>query len=267
MGKKGKGTGSFGGSPAASRGFWRPLGGPAGQRRVVGAPATCRRRPVPSPRRTARPAAPQRGHQARHPAPACCGIVRRPGPAPARALIRACCPAGKRRNKTHTLCRRCGKRCFHIQKSTCASCGYPAARKRTCEWHARDAGAPGVPGSDWLPLAGSSSGPIAAGPAAGGPGRRAGQGRRAAARVWRGGRSGAVHAARTGRESRCVPIGLPNRHARPRQLTGAPSLPPSPLPARRPVGPEGHPQAHHRHRSHEEPEGPAPQVQERLPRG
>jgi ribosomal protein L37E len=53
-------------------------------------------------------------------------------------LIRACRPAGKRRNKTHTLCRRCGKRCFHIQKSTCASCGYPAARKRTCEWPARE---------------------------------------------------------------------------------------------------------------------------------
>jgi ribosomal protein L37E len=40
---------------------------------------------------------------------------------------------GKRRNKTHTLCRRCGRRSYHIQKSTCASCGYPAARKRTCE--------------------------------------------------------------------------------------------------------------------------------------
>ena len=41
---------------------------------------------------------------------------------------------GKRRNKTHTLCRRCGRRSYHIQKSTCASCGYPAARKRTYQW-------------------------------------------------------------------------------------------------------------------------------------
>lgn len=41
---------------------------------------------------------------------------------------------GKRRNKTHTLCRRCGRRSYHIQKSTCSSCGYPAARKRTFQW-------------------------------------------------------------------------------------------------------------------------------------
>nr|CAB3448540.1 unnamed protein product [Digitaria exilis] len=37
---------------------------------------------------------------------------------------------GKRRNKTHTLCIRCGRRSFHLQKSTCSSCGYPAARIR-----------------------------------------------------------------------------------------------------------------------------------------
>lgn len=49
---------------------------------------------------------------------------------------------GKRRNKTHTLCRRCGRRSFHIQKTTCSSCGYPAARIRKCKgsvapkaWH------------------------------------------------------------------------------------------------------------------------------------
>ena len=40
---------------------------------------------------------------------------------------------GKRHNKTHTLCRRCGRTTFHIQKSTCSSCGYPAARMRGCE--------------------------------------------------------------------------------------------------------------------------------------
>jgi ribosomal protein L37E len=27
---------------------------------------------------------------------------------------------------------RCGKRSYHIQKSTCASCGYPSARTRKC---------------------------------------------------------------------------------------------------------------------------------------
>ncbi|OQE09216.1 hypothetical protein PENVUL_c007G04258 [Penicillium vulpinum] len=41
---------------------------------------------------------------------------------------------GKRHNKTHTLCRRCGKRSFHIQKSTCANCGYPAAKTRKYNW-------------------------------------------------------------------------------------------------------------------------------------
>ncbi|MCL7043572.1 hypothetical protein MKW94_012675 [Papaver nudicaule] len=39
---------------------------------------------------------------------------------------------GKRRNKTHTLCVRCGRRSYHLQKSRCAACGYPAARLRNC---------------------------------------------------------------------------------------------------------------------------------------
>ncbi|KAK8584802.1 hypothetical protein V6N13_138748 [Hibiscus sabdariffa] len=39
---------------------------------------------------------------------------------------------GKRRNKTHTLCVRCGRRSFHLQKSRCSACAFPAARKRTC---------------------------------------------------------------------------------------------------------------------------------------
>ena len=39
---------------------------------------------------------------------------------------------GKRRNKTHTLCRRCGRRSMHVQKGDCSSCGYPAARIRKC---------------------------------------------------------------------------------------------------------------------------------------
>ncbi|KAK9808445.1 hypothetical protein WJX73_006634 [Symbiochloris irregularis] len=41
---------------------------------------------------------------------------------------------GKRRNKTHTLCRRCGRRSWHIQKSTCSACGYPSARVRKYNW-------------------------------------------------------------------------------------------------------------------------------------
>ncbi|KAL1336951.1 hypothetical protein AAHE18_10G099700 [Arachis hypogaea] len=39
---------------------------------------------------------------------------------------------GKRRNKTHTLCVRCGRRSFHLQKSRCSACAFPAARKRKC---------------------------------------------------------------------------------------------------------------------------------------
>merc|ERR1719273_580927 len=41
---------------------------------------------------------------------------------------------GKRRNKTHTLCRRCGRVSLHIQKKTCAQCGYPAAKTRGYGW-------------------------------------------------------------------------------------------------------------------------------------
>ncbi|ONM08506.1 hypothetical protein ZEAMMB73_Zm00001d033732, partial [Zea mays] len=37
---------------------------------------------------------------------------------------------GKRRNKTHTLCIRCSRHSFHLQKSTCSSCDYTAARIR-----------------------------------------------------------------------------------------------------------------------------------------
>uniref|UniRef100_A0AC34QNP8 Ribosomal protein L37 n=1 Tax=Panagrolaimus sp. JU765 TaxID=591449 RepID=A0AC34QNP8_9BILA len=41
---------------------------------------------------------------------------------------------GRRHTKTHTFCRRCGRSSYHIQKKTCSSCGYPAARKRTYNW-------------------------------------------------------------------------------------------------------------------------------------
>ena len=41
---------------------------------------------------------------------------------------------GKRHNKTHTLCIKCGKSSFHIQKSRCSSCGYPDKRMRKYNW-------------------------------------------------------------------------------------------------------------------------------------
>merc|ERR1711963_264454 len=41
---------------------------------------------------------------------------------------------GKRRNKTHTLCRRCGRVSLHIQKKVCAACGYPGAKVRGYGW-------------------------------------------------------------------------------------------------------------------------------------
>merc|ERR1712136_16624 len=41
---------------------------------------------------------------------------------------------GKRHNKTHTLCRRCGRSSYHIQKSRCAQCGYPSKRLRHYNW-------------------------------------------------------------------------------------------------------------------------------------
>eukprot|EP00285_Hemiselmis_virescens_P018183 CAMPEP_0173387604 /NCGR_PEP_ID=MMETSP1356-20130122/10083_1 /TAXON_ID=77927 ORGANISM="Hemiselmis virescens, Strain PCC157" /NCGR_SAMPLE_ID=MMETSP1356 /ASSEMBLY_ACC=CAM_ASM_000847 /LENGTH=91 /DNA_ID=CAMNT_0014344273 /DNA_START=39 /DNA_END=314 /DNA_ORIENTATION=+ len=41
---------------------------------------------------------------------------------------------GKRHNKSHTICRRCGKRSYHIQKSTCSSCAYPSAHMRKYNW-------------------------------------------------------------------------------------------------------------------------------------
>ncbi|RCI14124.1 hypothetical protein L249_8279 [Ophiocordyceps polyrhachis-furcata BCC 54312] len=48
---------------------------------------------------------------------------------------------GKRHNKTHTMCRRCGqlndafrRRSMHIQKKECSSCGYPSAKIRKYNW-------------------------------------------------------------------------------------------------------------------------------------
>ncbi|KAK3865387.1 hypothetical protein Pmani_014763 [Petrolisthes manimaculis] len=41
---------------------------------------------------------------------------------------------GKRHNKTHTLCRRCGRSSYHIQKKRCAQCGYPDKKRRRYNW-------------------------------------------------------------------------------------------------------------------------------------
>ncbi|CAI4221475.1 unnamed protein product [Auanema sp. JU1783] len=44
---------------------------------------------------------------------------------------------GKKHVKSHTLCKRCGRSSFHIQKKRCASCGFPDAKKRTYNWGAK----------------------------------------------------------------------------------------------------------------------------------
>jgi large subunit ribosomal protein L37e len=36
---------------------------------------------------------------------------------------------GKRQKKTHILCRRCGKRSYHIRTSVCAACGFGKSKK------------------------------------------------------------------------------------------------------------------------------------------
>ncbi|KAJ1061021.1 hypothetical protein K5549_002308 [Capra hircus] len=44
---------------------------------------------------------------------------------------------GKRPNKTHTLCRRCGSKAYHLQKLTCGKCGYLTKQKRKYKWSAK----------------------------------------------------------------------------------------------------------------------------------
>mmetsp|Transcript_118768 Transcript_118768/g.177530 ORF Transcript_118768/g.177530 Transcript_118768/m.177530 type:complete len:93 (-) Transcript_118768:39-317(-) len=41
---------------------------------------------------------------------------------------------GKAHSKSHVLCRRCGKRAYHLQKKTCASCGFPHPKMRRYNW-------------------------------------------------------------------------------------------------------------------------------------
>nr|XP_045248849.1 60S ribosomal protein L37-like [Macaca fascicularis] len=43
----------------------------------------------------------------------------------------------KRCNKTHTLCHCCGSKAYHLRKSTCGKCGYPAKHKRKYNWSAK----------------------------------------------------------------------------------------------------------------------------------
>ncbi|KAK2106805.1 60S ribosomal protein L37 [Saguinus oedipus] len=44
---------------------------------------------------------------------------------------------GKHRHKTHMLCHRCGSKAYHLQKSTCGKCAYPAKHKRKHNWRAK----------------------------------------------------------------------------------------------------------------------------------
>jgi large subunit ribosomal protein L37e len=41
---------------------------------------------------------------------------------------------GKRNTKTHTLCRRCGRSSYHLQKHRCAACGFPSPKTRNFQW-------------------------------------------------------------------------------------------------------------------------------------
>jgi large subunit ribosomal protein L37e len=37
--------------------------------------------------------------------------------------------------RAHTICRRCGKHSFHLQKKVCSSCGFGASKKiRSYNW-------------------------------------------------------------------------------------------------------------------------------------
>merc|ERR1712000_410604 len=51
-------------------------------------------------------------------------------PPPTAAMTKGTQSFGKRHNKSHTLCVRCGKHSFHIQKHQCSACAYPAAKMR-----------------------------------------------------------------------------------------------------------------------------------------
>lgn len=53
-------------------------------------------------------------------------------------MTKGCGRTGCRNDKSHTLCRRCGRRTYHIQKAVCASCGYGRNMKmRRFNWSAK----------------------------------------------------------------------------------------------------------------------------------
>jgi large subunit ribosomal protein L37e len=36
---------------------------------------------------------------------------------------------GKRQKKTHIICRRCGKRAYHVRKKVCSACGFGKSKR------------------------------------------------------------------------------------------------------------------------------------------
>lgn len=47
---------------------------------------------------------------------------------------------GKRQGKTvHIMCRRCGRRAYHVRKKRCSACGYgESAKIRRNSWQTKD---------------------------------------------------------------------------------------------------------------------------------
>jgi len=45
---------------------------------------------------------------------------------------------GRHNKKTHIVCRRCGKHAYHVNRKTCAHCGFPAAKLRDFRWQWKD---------------------------------------------------------------------------------------------------------------------------------
>merc|ERR1712139_746912 len=50
------------------------------------------------------------------------------------AMTKGTSAKGMHNRKAHMLCPRCGKSSYHIQKKTCSSCGYPAAKMGKFNW-------------------------------------------------------------------------------------------------------------------------------------
>jgi len=46
---------------------------------------------------------------------------------------------GKHQKRTHVLCRRCGKKSYHIRKRECSACGFGESSKiKRYNWQTRD---------------------------------------------------------------------------------------------------------------------------------